>query len=170
MAKIGGTDYEPLHGLSRFAARFARKLFKLHPEWRQFVVGPDLQWQAEGDLAVAVPSRFAPHAPLTIDTMGDEIIVSWGFFHGHYDSWYGEYMEDEFFAQALDFIDEIITERLVVFDHWSPRGLVGGGSCKPEELDECLNDPRYTQDGPVTARSWLGTYDRGEFDPSKLDK
>lgn len=167
MAKIGGTDYEPLYGLSRFAARFAKRLFKRHPEWRQCVAAADTKWQDGGDLAVRVPSRFAPHAPLTIDTMGDEVIVGWGFFHHHFDSWHGEYTEDEFFEHALEWLEAVMTEKIVIFDQWRRAGGVfGGGSCKPEELEKCLVD--FAKEGPVTARSWLGTYDRGHFEPSKL--
>lgn len=146
-----------------FTDRFARVLFDRYPEWGQYSVLPSLEWQKAGDLAVEVPSRLGPKLPLRVETMDDGIIVSWGSWHVHCDPWGDTYAEDEFVAKAMELIEGILSESIVILDYWKDGREVGGGSCAGDEIDETLANGLFSDRGyETTVRSWNGTYDRGE--------
>lgn len=159
---------EILGNLNPFATRFARSLFERYPEWRQHALPPNPQWQAIDDLAVEVPSRFAPHGPLRIETMRGTIIVSWGgTWHVHCDPNPIAKTRRRQVWKAMSTIRRILNEDLVILDHWQDGSAVGDKECKPSKLKRCLK-VASSGVGQVTARSWRGTYDHGEIRPEKL--
>ena len=143
--------------LSPFAARFARILFERYPEWKQYVVPPDPEWQETQDLAVAVPSRF-PDEPLRIDTMDDEITISWRGWHTHCYSWKDGPTEEQFIGEALEIITALLSEGLVIVEGQDRGKTTASGHYQPDEVAESLD--LYSDHDTVTATSWNGTYDQ----------
>lgn len=150
------TDDIP-NNLSPFAARFARILFECYPEWEQYVVPPDPEWQETQDLAVAVPSRF-PDDPLRIDTMDDEITISWRGWDFDCYSWKDGPTEEQFIGEALEIITALLSEELVIVEGKDCGATRAWGHYEPNEVDEALK--LYTDHDTVTATSWNGTHDQ----------
>lgn len=156
--------------INTFPERFSRILFEKRPQWEQYRVPPNLRWQCTEDIAVEIPSRFAPNCPLRIETMHDGIIISWAGWHIHCDSWGNEYPEEQFVDQALEVIDSILSEKLVVVIDWDNGPGGTGGTCESADLDNQLQNgwpAFFIKDKQLVAISWNGTYDRGTFDPTK---
>lgn len=158
---------EMLNNLNPFAAKFARTLFTRYPEWVQYAIPPDPKWQAADDLAVEIPSRFAPYCPLGIHTMRGTIIIQWGMWHVHCDPNPIARTRRRQISKALRAIRWILDEYLVIVEHWQDGRFMGDRDCRPAELERCLKlTPLSTYQ--VTARSWRGTYDHGEIKPESL--
>lgn len=153
-----------------FPQRFARVLFGRYPDWEQYWIPPNLDWQSEEDLAIEVPSRFAPVCPLRIDTMYDGIIISWVGWHIHCDDWGGNYTEKQFIEHALEVIAGLLNESWVVVIDWKDVPGGTGCLCESAKLDKQLQSGWWAsiaKKRPVMAISWKGTHDRGHFDPAK---
>lgn len=153
-----------------FPERFSRILFERYPSWQEYSVPPDLRWQSDSDMAVEVQSRFAPYCPLRIETMGHGVVISWAGWHDHCDGWGGEYSEEEFVAEALELITDILAEKRVTITSWIAAKVDSGGNCLVEELDDVLRNAPWAEAAKwldIVVLSWKGTYDRGHFDPAR---
>lgn len=151
--------------------KFADTLFSRYPHWKQYVTesNPELQ----DALCISVPSRFAPECPLRIYAEEGAITVAWGNWDIHCDKWAGMSSVEERIDKALVVIDDIINERFIIIDSWKNGRLCGSFDSRVETLDaDIAKSELYTSQiggNSITSRSWAGTYDRGELDPTKLE-
>lgn len=153
-----------------FPERLARVLFERYPSWQQYKAPPDFRWQSGSDIAVEVPSRFAPRCPLRVETTGGGIIISWAGWHEHCDDWAGQYTEEQFVAEALEVVEGLMNEERVVVIDWQDGPGGTGGLCESGDLDNSLKNgwwARIAQERQIAVISWKGTYDQGPFDPDK---
>jgi hypothetical protein len=150
-----------------FAEQFRTIILEHYPDWDQYFIPPNLEWQSEGDIAIEVPSRFAPLCPLCIETMWEGIIICWAGWHIHCDAWGGTSSENEFVTKALEIIDSILKEKIAIIGTWRDGNIRSGGYTSIEELENGLDGMCLFSEGETkVALSWNSTYDRGEFDPS----
>lgn len=154
-----------------FPDKFSSEFFSRYPEWKEYQIEPNLRWQSKYDLAVEIPSRFAPYCPFRVETMSDGIIIYWVGYHVHCDDWGGKYTEEEFIAKAFDIIDKILSEELVIVLDWNDVSMPSGALFSSETLDAQLQTgswPKPREGHTTLVVSWNGSYDRGEFDPAML--
>lgn len=155
-----------------FSKRFFEVLFEKYPEWKQYLMPPDLRWQTEDDMAIEVPSRFAPSCPLRIETACDhDITVSWAGWHTHNFPVDEIITEEKCIADVFEMLDEIFEEKQVLVMKW--HNGPGGSSAlfRTDNLSHKLENERYKlfikSNEQVVVISWNGTYDQGPFDPAK---
>ena len=100
--------------LNEYSRRFAERLFVAHPEWRPLARSDPEGFPAPGSLLVEVPSPVTGRG-LWVRTYGDQITVDFGEhgWHEHFGAESGK-TEEAAFAKALAFIEDLLSERLVV--------------------------------------------------------
>lgn len=159
-----------MNKLDEYSQRFADFLFQSFPEWREFLlVYSSNESDENGYLLVKVPAPVTSLIPsdllpqykdfLTIDSDG-EITVAFDYFHIHFDM-FSETDEANEFAQAVEFIQSIIEEKICIVvvlngNEWCGSTSVNAGE-KPD-LSNWQNLSSSCQD--VYVRSWRGTYNQ----------
>jgi len=161
-------EQNDIDNAARFAERFRTIVLEQYPDWDQYFIPPNLEWQTAGDIAIEVPSRFAPKCPLRIETMWEGIIINWVGWHVHCDGWGGQVTEDEFVGEALEIVNGILTEFIVIITTWKDGSSGAGGNCLVEDLESELEGTWsiFGKGKDIVVLSWKGTYDRGTFDPA----
>ena len=133
--------------LNEFSRGFADRLFAAHPEWRKHV---EVSTDAEV-LAIEVPSPNAlARTGLCIDTDADEVTVGFDQFHSHF---FGR-GDEEIYHDALAFIDDILSEAVVVLVYHEGERWV-------KSMCVDVNDPWPSPEPGETRviRMWKGTLD-----------
>jgi hypothetical protein len=155
-------DLERLNDHSR---QFATQLFRRWPEWLQYArFDPYEDFEKEA-LLVEVPRPVdgSSHG-LFITTSEWEISVGFGeSFHTRFGT-SGESSPGDFYAQAQAFLEDFVSERLVVAIAYQDKEWLG--SWKIDLKQESLDDVEVGSGETIKIRSWLGTYDR-ELQPSE---
>jgi hypothetical protein len=128
------------------------------PEWRGLVREErDEDGTSFEVLAVAAPEEANVEHGLVIDTSRSEITVGFDFYHSHFDDWTGD---GEHFGTkaALEFIKQIISEKIAVVSWWG--GNIWCGSA-PIEGGHAPGLPSWTVTESINrirVRSWRGTH------------
>ncbi len=160
-----------MNQLDDYAQRFATKLFKAFPEWRQFILAeaPDIFTEpVAGCLIVKVPTPVKMSSPefgnwLLIDTCDEQVTVAFDRYHTHFDC-FSDVPQEQSFREAVEFIQSLVHEELclaVTMDGDHYRGSVPFKSNEEPDLS-WLSSPCER----VYIRSWKGTFDR-EYKVSK---
>lgn len=143
--------------LDEFSQRFTNRLFTRFPELKQHVV-PLREFQHDGDIYIEFPCPVPAelHWPLCIWTgRGREVSVGMDACHTHF-TCNKITSESDVFAEALDFLDDLFSERIVVIS-FVPKGRLAGSSFNPPE--EIETEIAETPSGIlVRVRSWRGTF------------
>ena len=150
------------------AARFAERLFYSDPEWRQYVVRPDLGGRGMGSCSGnPEPFRAEVSAADRDEEQNDRRIVV--VLHEHFNSWGGRVAEKRFTRDALA---PTIRNRLSgeggsgsLLGSWR----VGGDMVLSKEVDRHISRGGYgtTHNPELIAVSWNGGCDRKKFDPDQ---
>lgn len=100
--------------LNAYSRRFAERLQAAHPEWRSLLRTDPDGFPPPGSLFLEVQSPVAGRA-LMVRTYGDQVTVDFGprSWHEHFGRWSGP-NEEVVFGVALAFIEDLLTERVVV--------------------------------------------------------
>src|SRR4051794_3953348 len=102
-----------LQGLNEFARRFAEYVSQEQPGLVSYLRVEQRGKPDGGVLVIQIPSPSGkPDDDLIVDTMGDEITVSWLAWHGHVGSYDAE--ESRMFRAALQYVHDIVDERQVL--------------------------------------------------------
>ena len=142
----------PFANLNPYSQRFARQLFASRPQWEPLArTDPDGS-PPPGSLLLEVPSPVAGRA-LMIRTYGDQVTVDFGGegWHEHFGTWSGR-TENDVFRVALDFIDDLVSDRIVVVT----RVMFGKRLWSRALGANRLRRPRF---GKLEVRSWSGRLD-----------
>ncbi len=163
-------EQNDIDNAASFAEQFRTIILEHYPDWDQYFIPPNLKWQAEGDIAIEIPSRFTPLCPLRIETMWGGIIISWVGWHVHCDELDDDELDiqdsgEEIVIRAVDIIHNILSERTVIIKSGSSGA---GGNCLVEDLESELEGTwsSFGRGKDIVVLSWKGTYDRGTFDPA----
>ena len=99
--------------LNEYSRRFADRLFAAHPEWRPLAQSDPEGFPPPGSLLVEVPSPVTGRG-LWVRTYGDQITVDFGE-HGWHEHFGADGKTEEVaFTKALAFIEDLLSERVVV--------------------------------------------------------
>lgn len=172
--EAAGWSHEVRRRLLRDARHFADLLLSRFPEWErhlQFVdpdptLGPEGEVISEWDCALVakIPSENPRvDAALEVKLFCREVRPSWGdFWHCHVSARPGiEGDNTEHLSQAVELLEAIVTERLLIGVCYRDGRPAGGGSLRlGAELPPWLTDPARSGDDRTVLRSWRGTYDR----------
>lgn len=156
------SNAEPKIKLEYYSERFAKKLFKRFPQWRQYA---SHYQQGEPDVPLYfLDVRIPPvnptvSEPLKITTYPQEIIVLWvGKSHRHFDSWPIR-TDLAYMDQAIEFLEAIVTDQ-IVFGYYEPDGNPTGSGFYYGITANIPPKMLSTEHGSVIMRSWLGGHDR----------
>jgi len=148
--------------LSPFARKIANYIIRRHPEWIKFFIK---RKDKPTELLIKIPCPNENiKSPLIISTddMEDEIMVSFDWWHDHFEIYDYNNDEAELFKDVIDRIEEIITEKLVFAfgmkkDDWD--------SSRAYYQDEKIDVDIIFRDGAdrILFRSWSGRYDKEIF-------
>ena len=136
----------------------AEALFEVFPEWRSLARREVDEYGSEYVVVeVSPPSEADIHGSLLIDTWNDEVTVGFDFYHGHFDDWAGQ-SRPFGTGSALEFVQQIVEERVAVISWWRDDKL-GGGSVTDAGVPLGPRQPRTSTDthNRVRVRSWRGT-------------
>jgi hypothetical protein len=147
--------------LNQFSRQIAEALFKRFPDWRHYARVEDNEHRDEGGiLYVEVPVLPGSNLnrPLYVLTANDEVVVGFDSDHNHFEDLVESGGSDSSIQEVLDFIVDILEERLVAVSWWAGSSIRGAtmipSSSKPEPSEHIHSFDR------VRIRSWKGTYDR----------
>jgi len=103
------------------------------------------------------PPGFDGREALWISTYGREVTVGMDAYHAHF-PWPTDYNGEDGRPAAMEHVDALMDEKLVVVSLWDGDRDLAGSSLAPGRLTELQEVP----DGPqeLRVRSWRGTYNR----------
>jgi hypothetical protein len=147
--------------LNEFSREIANKLFERFPDWRHYARVDKNETRDEGGiLYVEIPVRPESNlnGPLYILTANEEVVVGFDVDHNYFENFGESRNNDSAIQKVLDFIVDILEERVVAVSWWAGSALRGATmipySSKPEPSEHIHSFDR------VRIRSWKGTYDR----------
>jgi hypothetical protein len=156
--------------LNAYSQRFAEVLFGTFPEWKQFAaVQKADNADKTGFLLVKVPAAAKGLIVnnlilergdfLRIDT-DEGIIVGFDYHHTHFDN-FDFLTEEENFTNAIEFIKDIVDEKICFLAVFSETAFCGSSSILAGEKPD-LSGWNWLHQScqDVYLRSWLGTYNR----------
>lgn len=137
----------------------AEILFHAFPEWRALA---RTEHADDGStfLVVEVPAPASAGGAqgLVIDTSRGEITVGFDAFHTHFDDWTGD--EDRIGTDAaLEFIKQVVSERVVIVSWWRDDDWCGSTACAPGAELEAPSGQSANSYNRLVVRSWKGTFD-----------
>ncbi len=96
--------------------------------------------------------------PIAIVTDRDELTV-WvsDYFHDHFGG-YAEVESEEYFGNALDFIDSVISDECIIYWVLQDKKWIKSGIIDMVRIDLLKDVPVGNYD--IFIRSWSGTYDQ----------
>ncbi len=147
-----------LQKLNDHSREFATRLFRAHPEWIRFArFDPYEDFEKEALLVeVSRPVDGAKHG-LFITTSEWEISIGYGeSFHTRFGA-SGEHESSDFYADALQFIEDFLSEQIVVATASEDQEWLGAWLIDLRR--ESLQDIAVGPGEAVKVRSWLGTHD-----------
>jgi len=148
---------------------FAQMLFEVFPEWRGFTRGGMCVDAAGSGLVVEVPSLPAADVKLgLLIRVDDEVTVGFDYYHCHFDpdTTYADLRasakdttgeeERSGVLTALDFVKDIVSERIVIVsyllnDEW--RGSTAMPAEMPPHRPDYVGGRSYNR---IRVRSWAG--------------
>jgi hypothetical protein len=148
MSKQLYVAYPELKDLDKYARTIAERLFKLQPQWLNYMrIDP-----AGNALVVELPPPVeAARGGMTIRTREREVLVQ---FDQHQMRLASSGAADQDFEAAIAFIDGLLCEDIVVGVKVADGALQASRSYRASDIAAILpGDVTYT-------RSWLGTYNR----------
>ncbi|MDH5828911.1 hypothetical protein QFW80_00030 [Luteimonas sp. M1R5S18] len=141
----------------------AKELFVEFPEWTEFV-----SWEAADDgtrylvIQVPAPPMADVEHGLHIDTSNNEVTVGFDFYHSHFDDFIGD---GEHFGTkaALEFIRQIVSERVAIVSWWSGETWKGSTQVEAGAAASIPSWSAASDIDRVRVRSWQGAlnYDGG---------
>ena len=142
--------------MDNFSVNASEVLFSEFPKWRGLARVERADDGAEFlIIEVAAPPEADAAFGLVIDTANEEITVGFDHYHAHFDSFVGD---GEHFGTkaALEFIKQILSERVAVVSWWSDETWRGSAQT---EAGKAPSVPTWTAGGTnrVRVRSWRGT-------------
>ena len=166
--------------MNSYAERVARHLVAAWPERAE-----EIAVDGEGDLSLEIecPSDSAD-AGLWIHTWNEDVVVGFHTHHSHFSDW-EQSGTDDHIAVALETMDDILAERLVVVSWYSRDSSSRPSSGEPRMQDDELRRSRQGVKGWLrrrrfprtgwlpydlgllargvesTVRSWRSSYDTG---------
>ena len=140
-----------LENLDEYSQRFAKMLFEIHPEWWALATVESRTESNLGYLSIVVPSPSHPDSQLWITTDGTEVRIAFDYWHMHLGGWLGG-EEREWFLEALENIEDILSEKTIIAVSMNGDQLCGSTNIKPGEIPKLIKGSR------TYVRSWLGTY------------
>lgn len=126
------------------------------PEWRSLArteTGDD--GSSFEILEVEAPAHAEVTHGLVVDTSNDEITVGFDAYHSHFDDWVGD---GEHFGSlaALEFIKQIIAERVAVVSWWCGEQWCGSAQLEAGQKPELPSWAGAPNIDRIRVRSWLG--------------
>jgi len=140
-----------LSSVSDFGQAVAGQIARHFPVWLECTEIEERY--SEQYLVITVPSLVGGVEPLTVDTSGDEVTVSYAGYHRHHSAF-----DDGTAHDALSFIRQLFDERVVVVTYWRNDQWCGGYTVTPDRIPASNDDQPYAN--IVKVRSWAGTYTR----------
>lgn len=128
--------------------QFAWRLLSQFPEFAQCT-----PTEKRGSLIFLLPCPSRSDCGVGVLTGEDEIIVAFGVAHSHF-PWRRLQTTDQAFERALEFIGELLDERVCAIVRQEEDGTCRYGFIAPEKVSGDLPE------GTRYVRSWRGTYDR----------
>jgi len=147
--------------LNEFSREIADKLFERFPEWRQYArVDKNENRDEGGVLYVEIPvlPDSNLNRPLYILTANEEVVVGFDSDHNHFEDFGESGNNDSAIQEVLDFIVDILEERVVAVSWWAGSSL-RGATMIPSSSKPTPSEHIHSFDH-VRIRSWKGTYDR----------
>ena len=145
------------HKLSTYSRRFLDFLLARHPEWEQHCkIEED---SSDGPRVLVVEIRApnpAAETPLMICTCNEEITVSFGMAHTHFNA-YADDSEPDEFANAVDFVDRVLSDEVKAA--WWLRQGKWAGSMWIEGNEEADSSHLREKPDRFVVRSWSGSDD-----------
>jgi len=144
-------------------SKAAKELFCEFPQWRDFtrseVADDGTQFLV---IHVPAPSEANVEHGLFIDTSNSEVTVGFDCYHSHFDDFIGD---GEHFGTkaALEFIKQIISERVAVVSWWAGETWRGSAQLEAGATPIIPSWTTASDMDRVRVRSWNGAlnYDGG---------
>ena len=147
--------------LNKFSRQIADALFKRFPDWRHYARVDKNETRDEGGILyveIPVPPESNLNRPLYILTANEEVVVGFDSDHNHFEDFGESGNNDSAIQEVLDFIVDILEERVVAVSWWAGSSLRGAtmiqSSSKPEPSEHIHSFDR------VRIRSWNGAFDQ----------
>ena len=147
--------------LNQFSQQIGDALFKRFPDWRNYARVDENENRDEGGILyveIPVPLESNLSGPLYILTANEEVVVGFDSDHNHFEDLRESGGSDSSIQEVLDFIVDILEEKVVAVSWWAGSSLRGAtiipSSSKPEPSEHIHSFDR------VRIRSWKGTHDR----------
>lgn len=143
--------------MNEFSIDAAEELFAAFPEWKKLARSESAEDGTEY-LVIEVPSP--PEAQvehgLLINTANSEITVGFDCYHSHFDQWVGD--GENFGTQAaLEFIKQIVSERVAVVSWWHDNEWCGSAQSEAGSFPEAPTWAKQSSFNRVRVRSWKGS-------------
>lgn len=126
------------------------------PEWRRFV---RVETANDGStyevLQIQAPVAANVAHGLLVDTSNDEITVGFDVYHSHFDDWVDDNINCGTVA-ALDFIRQIVSERVAVLSWWQGEKWCGSAQLEAGEEPELPSWAGAPTIDRIRVRSWNG--------------
>jgi hypothetical protein len=142
--------------METFSLVAAEELFAAFPEWRALARNEQAE---DGSSYLVIDVKPPPEADvehgLVIETSNGEITVGFDCYHSHFDQWIGD---GEHFgtAAALEFVKQIVSERVSVVSWWFDQEWRGSAQLEAGSASEALS--WAVNFNRVRIRSWNGSH------------
>jgi hypothetical protein len=142
-------------GVDDFSRRFALWVAERRPDvLARLEVDPESENSAR-TLVATFESPVQGLPPIILTTWREEITLFFDRWHSHF-AFFSEVPDEEGFEQALEWLDQLQTEKVGVAIAMAGDSWRGSHSWRPgDEL------PPTPSGGNVYVRSWRGTYNQG---------
>lgn len=152
MAKRLFIEHPELKQLDKFSKKIAQLIYQQRREW--LLHSRVSEYEGETFLEIRLHSPVRPtERDLLISTYRERITVHFDWYHAHF-ARHGEETMNEIFSQAMQFIQAVFNEEIIVGIRMVDGEWKGSTSFTPQMLSQELSLPvTYT-------RSWLGTFDK----------
>jgi hypothetical protein len=142
--------------MDTFSIETANELFSVFPQWRQLARSEQAE-DGTSYLVVEVsppPEANVEHG-LRIDASNGEVTVGFDCYHSHFDSLVGD---GEHFGTkaALEFIKQLLSDRVAVISWWSDEKWRGSGQLEAGSPPAIPSWTTATDINRIRVRSWNG--------------
>ena len=129
------------------------------PQWREHVRTLHDEDTGQDFLEVTPPdpSGVIHEHLLEISTWGEEITVSFGGFHTHF-QWPDGYDGSDSRVRVMDFLQALLNEDIIIASVWTEGRLRLSSTARPSDLTRFADVQAGNHE--LRIASWRGTYDR----------